>query len=71
MPRECDLCKQLFDEVEKHLHHISEVSREQAAAVARQDEAWVDRLDHELERAMGAKERSLGALKEHWHEHAH
>lgn len=71
MPSECDHCKRLFDEVEKHLNHISEVSREQAAAVARQDEAWVDRLDRELERTMGAKERSLGALKEHWHEHQH
>jgi hypothetical protein len=69
MRKECEKCKRLFDEVEKHLNHISEVSREQAGAVARQDEPWVDRLDRELERAVGAKERSLGALKEHWHEH--
>ncbi len=60
-----------FEEVERHLEHISEVSREQAVALARHDEAWADRLDRELEKTMGAKERSLGALKEHWHEHQH
>lgn len=70
MPEECDHCQRLFEEVERHLLHIAELSREQAAAVARNDEQWVDRLDHELERSMGAKERSLGALKEHWHEHS-
>jgi len=63
MPQECEKCKRLFDEVESHLNHISEVSKEQAAAVARKDEAWVDRLDHELERTVGAKERSLGRSK--------
>jgi hypothetical protein len=71
MPGECEHCKRLFDEVEKHLFHISEVSREQAGALARKDLAWVDRLDEELEHAVGAKERSLGALREHWLEHEH
>jgi hypothetical protein len=71
MPNECERCSRLFEQVEGHLQHISEVSREQAEALARHDEAWADRLDHELERTMGAKERSLGALKEHWHEHRH
>ena len=50
MPNECERCKRLFDEVEGHLNHISEVSKEQASALARKDEPWVDRLDHELER---------------------
>jgi hypothetical protein len=71
MPTECEKCKRLFDEVEKHLSHMSELSKEQAAAVLRQDEPWIDRLDRELERTMGAKERSLGLLKDHWHEHEH
>ena len=68
---ECDQCRRLFDQVEHCLNHIPEVSREQAKAVARKDEPWLDRLDRELEHAMGAKERALGALKEHWHNHEH
>jgi hypothetical protein len=71
MANECEQCSRLFDEVERRLEHISEVSREQAVALARHDETWADRLDQELERTMAAKERSLKALKEHWREHQH
>lgn len=71
MPGECDHCKRLFDDVEKHLEHISELSKEQVRALERHDLPWVDRMDQELEHAMGAKERSLGALKEHWRDHEH
>jgi hypothetical protein len=71
MANDCEHCNRLFEDVERHLQHIAEVSREQAVALARHDEAWADRLDHELERTMSAKERSLRALKEHWSEHHH
>jgi hypothetical protein len=69
MHAKCDTCDQLFEEVEKHLFHISEVSREQAIALANNKMEYASRLDKELEHAMSAKERSLGALKQHLSEH--
>ena len=71
MPEECETCRDLFEQVEKHLLHISEITREQASALVRRNLTYVDHLDKELEHAIGAKERSLGALKQHWSEHEH
>jgi hypothetical protein len=65
MAGECTECERLFDQVEQRLGEISTLSKEAAAAIARRDHTLMEKLDSQLEHALGAKERSLGALRQH------
>jgi hypothetical protein len=60
---------QLMTEVQQHLTHLAELARAEAEAIScKSDNTWLA-IDREIEHAVGEKERSLGALKQHQNEH--
>ncbi|HXS95975.1 MAG TPA: hypothetical protein VN736_15325 [Candidatus Limnocylindrales bacterium] len=68
-PAPCLLKQQLIDGVQKHLIRLSELAKDAAEALRMQDDMRVDETDREIERELGAKERAMGALREHAREH--
>jgi len=58
-----------MEQAVEELSRISQLSSQQIKALNRQDHHTVIKLDEELERALGAKERAMGALNEHRREH--
>ncbi len=61
--------QELIKHVQEHLLRIAELSRATADALANGHEALVPELDSQTEQEVGAKERAMGALREHRREH--
>jgi hypothetical protein len=61
--------QELMDRVQTHLHRIADLSRATAEAVRNRNENLTRELDKQVENELGAKERALGALRQHRHEH--
>jgi hypothetical protein len=59
----------LTEKVQQHLIRIAELSRAAADAVASRNENLLRELDSLVEHELGAKERALGALRQHREEH--
>ena len=69
MPPPCEEQQHLIEEVQRHLILISELSRAAAEAIGNRTENLVSALDKQIELEVGAKERALGALRQHRLEH--
>jgi hypothetical protein len=65
----CTQCERLHGEVQEVLARITQLTTAQLSAFRSDDNAAFMRLDKELEIAMGAKERAIGALRQHEREH--
>ena len=65
----CNQQQRLIETVQAHLMRIAELSRATADALARRDEDLAGDLDKQVETEVGAKERALGALRQHRREH--
>jgi hypothetical protein len=65
----CEKYSELETEVRKTLQKLKELTEAQLAVFRARDQAEFIRLDKELEKTMGAKERVIGAFREHAHEH--
>jgi hypothetical protein len=61
--------QELMDRVQQHLHRIAELSRDTAEAVRNRNENLTRELDKLVENEIGAKERALGAMRQHRDEH--
>jgi hypothetical protein len=66
---ECQEYERLRAHVETVLAKLAQVSTVLLELFRSQDLAGVHRLDKELELTVGEKERSIGALRQHVHEH--
>ena len=65
----CAEQQRLMDCVQAHLMRIADLSRATASAIANRNENLTRDLDLEAEQEIGAKERALGALRQHRKEH--
>ena len=61
--------QRLMEIVQDHLIRIADLSRATADAVGNRNENLTLELDSEVEKEIGAKERALGALRQHREEH--
>ncbi|HJT88833.1 MAG TPA: hypothetical protein VJ732_13280 [Bryobacteraceae bacterium] len=61
--------QRLIDVVLGHLTRISELSRATGDALSNRNENLARALDKQVETEIGAKERALGALRQHRQEH--
>jgi hypothetical protein len=68
-PPPCKQQQELMEVVQQHLLRIAELSRATADAVANRNENMTRELDREVEEEIGRKERALGALRQHRHDH--
>ena len=67
--RGCPEYQQLQKEVSEALSKIAELTTAQLQAFRLNDQVSFSRLDKELENAMGRKERTIGAARQHAKEH--
>ena len=65
----CAQYARLQSEVAEILQLIANLTSGQLEAFQTKDQALFIRLDKELENAMGAKERAVGAMRQHAKEH--
>ena len=65
----CTRQQELIEEVQRHLIRLSELAREEAGLIGSKDDTKWLAIDQEIERELGAKERCLGALREHRDQH--
>jgi hypothetical protein len=65
----CEQYSQLESEVRNTLQKLKELTESQLTAFRARDQAEFIRLDKELEKTMGAKERVIGAFRQHTKEH--
>ncbi len=65
----CEECLQVDAEVEVALQHLLELTAAQLDAFNERRHAAVWRINRELERAVGRKERALGAQRQHARQH--
>ena len=65
----CRRQQELIDCVQQHLIRIADLSRATAEALQNGNDNLALELDQETEHELGKKERALGALREHRHEH--
>jgi len=68
-PKKCSAYADLETGVQDTLAKLAKTTAAQLAAFRAHDQSRVMRLDKELELTMGAKERSLGALRQHVKDH--
>jgi phage shock protein A len=68
-PRSCPERQRLMGKVQQHLIRIAELSHAAADALANGNENLVREVDSLVEHELGAKERALGALRQHREEH--
>jgi hypothetical protein len=68
-PRFCPEGQRLMERVQRHLISIAELSHAAAEAVAARNDNLVREIDDQVEHELGAKERALGALRQHREEH--
>lgn len=69
MKERCAEYAGLQSEVSSILQRVSELTTEQLDAFQSNDQARFVTLDHELETAIGEKERTIGAMRQHVREH--
>jgi hypothetical protein len=65
----CKQCERLRGAVQAALARLAELTTAQLNAFRSNDERAFMRVDKELENAMGAKERVIGAMRQHRKEH--
>lgn len=65
----CQEYARLSDEAHSILKKLNDISAAQLQAFEKGDDAEFRRLDHELERMVGVKERTIGALRQHASDH--
>ncbi len=65
----CPEQQRLIDAVQERLIRIADLSRAAADAIANRNYNFAFELDREVEREIGAKERALGALRQHRADH--
>ncbi len=58
-----------MDKVQEHLMKIAELSKATALAVQNRNENLTRELDRQTEQELGAKERALGASRQHRADH--
>jgi hypothetical protein len=68
-PHICPECERLQTEVQTALEGLTLLTSAQLAAFRANDQETFMRLDRELENAVGLKERTIGALRQHRKEH--
>ena len=68
MPK-CPEYANLESEVTDSLEHLVKLTQKQLETFQAHDQALFMRLDKELENAVGAKERKIGALRQHVKDH--
>ncbi len=68
-PPVCPEQKRLVEVVQQHLIRIAALSRAMAKAMSNRNENLTRELDKEIENEIGAKQRALGALRQHREEH--
>jgi hypothetical protein len=68
-PPPCRQQQELIEVVQNHLFRIAELSRATADALINRNENMTRELDREVEHEIGKKERALGALRQHRHDH--
>ncbi len=68
-PPACPERRRLIEVVQHHLIRIAELSHATAEALTNGNENLTRELDKEVENEIGAKERALGALRQHREEH--
>jgi len=66
---ECPRREALVDETQEALMKLADLARRQAEALRAGSDNLVMAIDHEIENTLGAKERALGALREHRQQH--
>ena len=66
---ECKECERLRGEVQDALARLTNLTTAQLNAFRANDRSDFMRLDDELENGMGAKERTIGAMRQHEKEH--
>jgi len=66
---ECPRRDELVEETQRTLLKLAELARHQAEALRSDADNLVMTLDMEIEKTLGHKERTLGALREHRKEH--
>ena len=65
----CPKQQELMAVVQDILTHLAELARAEAEAVQYKTEnTWME-IDRQIERAIGQKERAIGALRQHMQEH--
>jgi hypothetical protein len=65
----CPRQQELMEVVQGHLMELSRLAREEVDVLKTRDEPrWLE-IDRLIEKELGEKERALGALREHRHEH--
>ncbi len=65
----CERRDELTNEVQFHLVRLTELAREEIKYLNRWEQRPMMDMDKQIEEALGAKERCLGALKEHRRQH--
>ncbi len=65
----CERRDALMEETQRQLLRLADLARAQGEALRNNQENVVMAIDKEVERTLGEKERSLGALREHKKEH--
>jgi hypothetical protein len=65
----CPDYTRLASEVEQLLQKLRETTEAQLAAFQQRNSSGFTRLDKELELLVGAKERAIGAMREHVRQH--
>jgi hypothetical protein len=66
----CKECERLRGEVQDTLSRLAHLITALLNAFRSENEATFMQLDKELENAMGTKERTIGAMRQHRKEHA-
>ena len=67
---ECEECERLHGEVQDALVRLTHLTTAQLNAFRAGDHKTFMQLDKELETALGTKERTIGAMRQHKREHA-
>lgn len=67
--QKCPVYARLETEIVTILEKVKETTASQLAAFHAHDNERLMRLDKELERSIGEKERTLGALRQHVEDH--
>jgi cell division septum initiation protein DivIVA len=65
----CKECDRLRGEVQDALARLTHLTTAQLNAFRSNDDATFMQLDKELESAVGTKERTIGAMRQHEREH--
>ena len=67
--RSCPAQQELIERVQDHLAKLTELMRFASVALANHQENTSMEIDRQIEAEIGEKERAMGALNEHRHDH--